>query len=152
MALKNIEALLRMYEEQRTQARHHETQRISITNILISLTVACLGLIGHLKFSLDALPIAIFLIVIGIYGAITTWKLYERSRYHYTRSSIYRDRIDFLSPNELEIKETKQKAVDLHGHKFKTILKLKLHRLWGFLYVTIVIIGVACVIRILIGP
>lgn len=139
--------LLKMYEEQRTQARHHESQRISVTNILITLTVASLGLIGHLRFQPEALPLAVFLVVIGVYGLITTWKLYERSRYHYARSSLYRDKVDEFSPR-LEVLPIKQKAVEIHALRFKVTPRLRLHWLWALLYLTIIAMGIACILAV----
>ncbi len=149
MLPETLEVLRIMYEEQRAQARYLGTQRTTVSNLLLTLSVAILALIGHLKFQPSSLPLALFLILIGICGCLVCSKLYERTRFHLHRSSHYRKKLDelFQEADILKIKSTSDKE---HSKEFPKTEKIKLNLFWVILNSFIVVLGIGCATAIII--
>jgi len=57
-----IDILWKMYEENVTEGRHHETQRATVTNLVIAIAAGVLALVTFDKgITLIDLPLTIFL-------------------------------------------------------------------------------------------
>jgi len=111
----------RMYQENCTQGRHHETQRAAVTTVLVSVVAAASAFMRptSLPISKGYIPFANLVSAIGAFGAIVTRKQYERFAMHMRRASRYRNEIDKLYPG-LILKALKQSAdaahkAELHG-------------------------------------
>lgn len=143
-----LELLVRMYEEQRTHARHHEEQRSAVTNFLITITVAILALVGHLQSEVTAMPLAVFLVFVGVYGGLVSLKLYERNRFHARRASGYRDELDRLCP-DARIVEIKHAAAAKHRMRCPRLHGVRLHKLWIALHGFITVLGLTCIVVII---
>jgi hypothetical protein len=135
------EILIKLSEEDWTQARHAEDERTSFTNIIIVITSAILGLISQSGLSINALPLTFFLVVLGLYGALSSQKLYERHRHFGDRMRLWRNKLADLNP-DLEIKETLKAADIAHTAKFRRIEKIRLYYLWLVLHFTIALVGI----------
>jgi hypothetical protein len=110
-------------------------------NIILVITSAVLGLFSQRGLVLEMLPLAIFLIVLGIYGAITSQKYYERHQFHIERTRAWRKRLEELTPKS-QINKLREEANAKHSKKFKQLEKIHLHSLWLFLHVTITLMGI----------
>jgi len=64
--------LFKLYEEQWTQVRHLEDQRATVTNLIVVIASAILGFIVQQGLSIEILPVSLLLIVLGVYGALTS--------------------------------------------------------------------------------
>ena len=85
------EVMWRLYAENTTQGRHHETMRASVTSIVLLIAGAVLTVIGFSKgIYFEHSPVTTFLIFVGLFGALFVAKHYERRRAIATR----RDRVD----------------------------------------------------------
>jgi hypothetical protein len=141
--------LLKYYEEHRTQGRHAESQRSIVSNYIITISAAILGFTIQKGFALDSLPLTIFLIIIGTYGAIISWKLYERFEYNMTLAKQISKRIAELHP-EMNFDEIRRLACHEHEKKYPNYKKIRLYKLWIALHILISAIGVVCSIIIII--
>ena len=121
-----IDILLKLYEEDWQQARQAESQRTAITNITLIIVPALVGFVAQQGFNRKALPLTIMLIVLGIYGAITSHKLYERHCYFSDRAGLWRDRISELNLN-IGINQIRSRAKIAHSRRFKRIEKVRLY-------------------------
>ncbi|MFJ2823930.1 hypothetical protein ACIO7M_22855 [Streptomyces toxytricini] len=86
MAETSEEAIRAYWKEHREQLRQCETQRSTLTNLLRVVTAALSGLIVQQKFTLNALPLCLFVATTGGYGAVAVAKYYERASYHLTQA------------------------------------------------------------------
>ena len=68
------DAVLAYWSEHRQQLRQSEEQRAVLTNYILVIASALTGLIAQQKLALDTLPVAILLMLLGTYGAITLAK------------------------------------------------------------------------------
>jgi hypothetical protein len=141
-----IDVLLKMCDEQWTQCRQLETQRSLVTNFVITIAAASLAFIGSKGFIPASLPLAGFLIFLGLYGAVTSEKLYERWQFTRHRSRYWRKRIDELKP-EAQLLKLQDEADKEYKHKFQ---KIRLHWLWVCLHLSIAAIGIGCMTLIII--
>ena len=80
------DAVLAYWSEHRQQLRQSEEQRAVLTNYILVIASALTGLIAQQKLALDTLPVAILLMLLGTYGAITVAKYHERAEYHLTQA------------------------------------------------------------------
>ena len=139
-----VDVLLKFCEEQWAQCRQSETQRSTVTNFVITIAAATLAFIGHKGFVIGSLPLAVFLFVLGLYGAITSAKLYERWQFNRNRAHYWYKRIDELKP-DAQLLHLKQLADD---HYNKKLRQVRLHWLWIALHIIISLIGILCIIVI----
>src|SRR4051794_36506738 len=94
-----LDSLWKMYAEQATQARQHETLRANISTMLFGLAGVIIGLYQFTgsepsKPRLPSLMIGFILIIIGLLGSLVATKHYERNRFHVARMKAYRQAID----------------------------------------------------------
>ena len=143
----NVDILLRFCEEQWTQGRQSETQRATVTNFVITIAAATLTFIGHKGFESASIPLAVFLVVLGLYGATTSMKLYERWHFHMSRARYWRKKIDELDPDAQLIK-LKEQADAKHKSKYPRLGRLPLNWLWLALHISIASLGIVCIIVI----
>jgi hypothetical protein len=147
----SINVLLAMYNEQCTQARHYESQRATVSGFLLAIAAALVGLITYDKsITRSDLPPAIFLFVLGVFGALSSFKHYERSLRHGKRAQEYREKLNELIP-ALKINELRVKADGETNSRFKRLYKLRLHHIWHFLHFMIILMGLWLIVAALIG-
>jgi hypothetical protein len=137
----DTDVLLKFCEQQWMEAKQAEDQRATITNIILLVASAILGFITQKTLTSDMLPLSILLIVLGIYGVITSEKLYERHQFHSARARSWRDRIDQLHP-DAELLKRKEEAATAHNQKFSIMSRIRLHYLWVGLHLVIALAGV----------
>jgi hypothetical protein len=126
-----------MYQEHCTQGRHHEQQRAVITGFFSAVTAGVLSVITADK-CLDGadLPLAAFLVLIGLFGALFSAKQYERFALHMERARSYRDALESAVPDS-KLKELKTAADAASEVKFPRLGKLRLNRFWIALHLII---------------
>lgn len=144
----DTDVLLKLYEQEWAQARHIEEQRAAITNLILIISAAVLGLISQKGLTPELLPLTLLIIALGIYGVVVTQKLYERHHFCVDRARFWRKRIDELHPNAL-IEKTKSDSDAFHLTKFPRLEKLKLHHLWNILHLAIALTGLVLSIIIM---
>jgi len=142
----DVDILLKLCEEQWTQCRQLETQRSAVTNFVITVTAAILAFISHKGFVPTSLPLGVFLCFLGLYGAVTSEKLYERWQFTGNRARYWCQRINELKP-EAHLLHLQ----DVADKEYRHILQhIRLHWLWACLHLSIAAIGLACIAVILI--
>jgi uncharacterized membrane protein YbhN (UPF0104 family) len=141
-----IDVLLHFIEENWTQARQHENQRATISNLIIIIAAALSGVVTQTGFKKNSLPLTILLIILGMYGVIATAKLYERGEYHMNRSRELSRRLNELCP-DAQINQRLTDAGIEHQRNHKVLSKFK--RIWLGLPILIVALGITFTLIIL---
>lgn len=137
----DTEVLFKVCQENWTQSRHIEDQRATVTNLVIIITSVILGFITQKGVVLEMLPLTILLIVLGLYGAIASQKLYERFRFHSDRARCCQEKIAELNPGA-QVNELYKKARNEHKQKYPRLSKLRMHHLWVILHLAITVAGI----------
>jgi hypothetical protein len=140
--------LWNLYQQHCEWERHHEEQRASGTGILIAVAAGVLGLVTFDKhLNISDIPLTVFLIMQGFFGAFLAAKHYERFCMHRQRANKYRDILDALFP-EARIKALRREADEENDLKFPLLHKLRLHHFWIGLHLLIAMFGLILTIGI----
>ena len=85
--------LWNMYNEHTTQGRHHETQRTAVSTVVLALAGAVVAVVaqGHFRHTWS---LAVFLILLGLVGALFSLKQAERTRMHITIAGYFRKQLE----------------------------------------------------------
>lgn len=141
MAAVSDEAIRAYWKEHREQLRQCETQRSTLTNLLIVVTAALSALIVQQKFTLDVMPLCLFIALVGAYGAVAVSKYFERAAYHLSQArALTQDLVELgvLGPDERLVQERAQ-----HYQRFPLLHRIRLHHLWVILHVGISVYGLS---------
>lgn len=144
-----------LYQEHRAHARHNETLRSTVNNMLIVASAALVSLALYDKeVNLWDLPAGILLIGFGLLGFVFSASYTERTVKHKARANEYREELDaivFAEPFGRKLVEI-TKAAD---KKYKDIFLMRAirkaansHLLWIVLPLFIALVGtyLTCVI------
>lgn len=144
-----LQFLLQMSKEQREQRRQSESQRSTLTNILISISSGVVILIIHSNFSLEMIYLSVFLILVSIFGIIASLKYYERSRIHLKRASTFEKKIcELLSDTEYHVLLATANNEHSNAHPF--LSRFHQYWLWYILPMLFLILGIILTIIIII--
>ena len=138
-----LDIWVRMYEEQTRHARHHESLRSVSTNIVVIVTAAALGLFAADVTSDQRWVLALFVILINVYGLLMSRKHYERTKLHHAVSGSYRDVIsEFSKVGENSVNERRCRARNEHEARHPVLGgRLRANRLWSGLHVVMAVLG-----------
>ena len=145
MADDDIEArrdvFWKMYQEHCTQGRHHETQRATVATALIAIAAAAIGIATLDKgLTRSDLPLTLFVVAIGLFGAFFSAKHYERFSLHMERARVYRDELDSLLTGA-PLARLKKVADSINARKRPRLERLRLNKFWTALYIFVILLG-----------
>ncbi|MEM9359945.1 MAG: hypothetical protein AAGB04_27485 [Pseudomonadota bacterium] len=147
---EQVDLLLRLYVEEKTYARAHENTRSVVTNIIAA---AAALLVGFVTFDdavdFNDIPMSVFLIIIGIFGAIISLKQYERTRLHLYRAEYILKQIQSVS--SMDLVAAKSYSYDSNEKRFGWLYRRKLNFLWTVLHLFISTIGAAILVQIILS-
>jgi hypothetical protein len=135
------EFLLRSMVENWIHTRQSEDKRATIANVILVVASAIQGMLVLVGLDKKALPLTITLIVLGVYGALASAKLYERSQFHILRARKLRDRLDELCP-EAQVQLLQKVAEDEHKTHYPVLMNVRLNTIWLGLHTVVAILGV----------
>jgi multisubunit Na+/H+ antiporter MnhF subunit len=142
------DAVLAYWSEHRQQLRQSENQRAVLTNFVLVIASALTGLIAQQKLALYTLPVAILMLLLGAYGAVTVAKYHERAEYHLTQARALTKTLTdsgVLPEDTTLLDEYRQK----HYDKYPRLRRVRLHVLWTGLHSAIAVGGFALALVIL---
>ena len=145
------ELLWRLYADNREYARAHEEQRSTAANLVVAISAGLIGLATFdQKLTSADLPLTIFLMVVGFFGAVFSSKHYERTRLHLNRARQYLKRLNELFPED-RIVELQKQGDSENERAFPRLFHMKLNNLWNGFYLLISLLGLflSCYIVIL---
>ncbi len=138
----DVEVLLQMYREQHDQARQLETQRATLTNLIIVIASAALGFTAQHGLETIMLVVTLPLVGLGVYGVLACLKYHERSVLHHRAARLFSRRIEDRLPSLL----INDGWAELHAqqrHRFPRVFKVRLYALWIALHVGVAASGAA---------
>lgn len=177
--MKDIDALFELLKVQKDFAIHHENQRSTISNLLLTVAIILIGFITYdHDIARSDLPASFFLVIIGIFSCFFTLKNYERFRFHYSLFTNYLLAIDAaLQCNDLnndedrKIRDEIRKSLKLDSDKsvylmqsisnmakndyikegglMAKIAKFRVHQFWIGLHLFISVIGLYIIYQII---
>ncbi|MBN2012691.1 hypothetical protein JW960_25405 [candidate division KSB1 bacterium] len=140
----NEELLMMKYKEQKTQARQHETHRATVTNLVILIAGGALSIVGFQTITVIHFVIGLFILFLGVFGAILSKKHYERFKYHTLWAHEYDKKLLKIF-KESEIEDFKKKKLK-HEKEFGWISKTRANKLWTGIHLLIALLGLLIII------
>jgi hypothetical protein len=138
---QDVDILWGLYLENCNQGRSHEAMRATATNFMLVTTAGMLGVVAldH-KLNFDDLPLTIFIVLLGAFGAVIVAKHYERVQLHMERARVIRSAIEELLPST-HINSLNHKANETHKAKWPWLHDVRLNYLWIGIQICIVLVG-----------
>jgi heme/copper-type cytochrome/quinol oxidase subunit 4 len=139
---EKTELLLHMYKTQMENARHSEIQRATVTNFIIAIALAIVAFFQTITDSTSRIILSVGVLILGLYGALTAYKLYERFMYHIHQALEYLRHID-SSVEDMHILSIIKDSERLHEERFspRWLVRFRLHSAWLGINVLIAGIG-----------
>ena len=147
---ETYELLFRHMEENWLHARQAEEKRAMIATVNLLIASVMNGIVVFTGLSHKTLPLALWMIVLGIYGIATSVKLYERSQFHISRARKLRARLDELCP-DAQVEHLQRIAEDEHKLRHPVVMNVRLNNIWVGLHILIAASGILYTIIGLIG-
>ena len=141
------DVVLAYWSEHRQQLRQSETQRAVLTNYLLVITAGLSGFVVQQKFAAVTLPVAILIIGIGLYGAVSSAKYHERAQYHLVQARALPKTLKDMGAlaDDRHIEEFRK----AHYRAYPRLSGIHLHWLWTGLHLAISIYGLAFLLIII---
>ncbi|MFC8916581.1 hypothetical protein ACGF5F_31010 [Streptomyces sp. NPDC047821] len=133
--------LLEMYREQHNQARQLETQRATLSNLIVVIASAALGFTAQHGLEPIMLLVSLPLAGLGTYGVLACLKYHERSVLHHKAARLFSRRIEERLPSLL----INEGWAGLHAQQrlgFPRTFKVRLYGLWIALHAGVAASGV----------
>uniref|UniRef100_A0AAU2A2Y0 Uncharacterized protein n=1 Tax=Streptomyces sp. NBC_00093 TaxID=2975649 RepID=A0AAU2A2Y0_9ACTN len=136
------DVLLEIWRDQRQAAVQSENQRATLSNIVILVVAAGLGLVSQRGIETSTLVISVPMTFLGLYGVIACLKFRERFDLHNKLAVTLRDQVLALHPG-LEVQAAWSSAYGAHLSKYPRLFKVRLYALWVVLHAGIALVGSA---------
>src|ERR1017187_7438710 len=131
--------ILECWKDQRAQARHTETQRATFTNIILIVAAALLGFVANIGFHASNLALTATITFLGLFGAATSAKYYERYNLHLEEAIRFSE---MLAAQEQEYDYEKILGPVRADHASRNRLaRLRLNELWVAFHLIVAVIG-----------
>ena len=143
----SVETALTFWREQREQLRQSENQRSVLTNYVMVLAGGLSGLIVQQEFTAKTLPLALLLVGIGLYGALSSAKYHERAEYHLAQARALTEVLRTLAALGDDIPLVGRR--ETHYAKYPRLHRLRLHWLWTGLNLAIAGYGIVLTLIVL---
>jgi hypothetical protein len=126
-------------------SRHHETLRATGSNIILVVAGAAFTVVGYDKcVAASDLPILIFVLALGVFGALFVAKQTERASLHYQRARELRNALD-NGPHVPDFKGLKGAADAKHNPKYPWLSARELRTFWIALHISVSLLAAALV-------
>ena len=144
-----IDILKTLYQENCIFARHHEQLRATITNFVIIVSAALIGLVTFdAQLSMKDLPVTLFIMILGGFGSVFSSKHYERIRLHLRRARKYREQLDKIV-KDIDLTQLRDEANRENMEQYGKLAVMKLNNFWTALHLFISVIGLTLSILVL---
>ncbi|WP_431884095.1 helix-turn-helix domain-containing protein [Micromonospora gifhornensis] len=136
----DVAVLLQLWQEQRNQARQSENQRAVLSALIVAVCAAAGVATVVVQPAAFRGFLATAVVVFGAAGALTCHKYYERHQMHMSEAQHLRQQIDQLRPH-LGIERGWADTRRRHAGRYLLVYRLRLHHLWVFVHLVLVVVG-----------
>ena len=144
----SAETVFGYWKEHREQLRQSENQRATLTNYLLVIVAGLSGFIVQQHFVNRTIAVAVLIVIVGVYGALTSAKYHERANYHLAQARALTQTLAGL--NALGPEKPLDDARDQHKQRYGVLYNLRLHWLWTGLHAAIALYGLVLIVIIVV--
>lgn len=145
-----------LLKEHYNHVRHYETQRSTVSNLIVIVAAAILAFVTHdNELTRADLPLTILLLFVGMFGIAFAAKYYERTKANADRYYKYRDKLDELFFESKVLNAVLDDAASVTKAACPRLAKggsldwIKAHRLWITFHALITGLGLILTVLIL---
>ena len=143
------QVMLALYKEHSAWSRHQESQRSIVGNLIITISAILISVITYDKaINTTDLPSVLLIIILGIFGALFSYKYYERFIFHDNRIEEYKLKIEKLFP-DINLQVMDELALSKTSEEFTFLKKYRLHFFWIFFHLLVAVGGIFLLFLIL---
>jgi hypothetical protein len=141
---------LAFWAEHREQLRQSENQRATMTNFVIVIAAALAGVIVQLRLDPRSLPLSILIVLLGLYGALSSAKYHERAEYHLRQARALTRALREAGaiPDAGALLDA---ARDEHYRRYPRLSRIRLHLLWTGFHLAVALFGLGLIIATAVG-
>ena len=145
-----IDVLQKFYVEHATQARQHETLRDRSTALMVTISAALGGFLGSNFQRIDAAPfkaVATLVVALGVFGALVSYKHYERNRMHVRIVGALRHRVnaELKKLTGLDNEVLMSEARSGHEAEF-AFHRVRTYSLWIAINLAVAVVGMVLIL------
>lgn len=133
--------LYRLMAENRQHARLSEDRRIAISSVTTLVGSGLAIALTVIPSGLRSLPLALWLVVLGILGALACLKLHERAQFHERRARRLLARLADLAP-EAQAEQLQTDAEAAHIRDYPHLAALRFNSILVGLNLSIALLGI----------
>ncbi|MEV6734444.1 hypothetical protein [Streptomyces sp. NPDC051364] len=137
-----IDVLLELWKDHRAADRQVESQRATLTNIIIVLMGAGLGFLAQKGLQTSMLVVTLPMLGLGLYGTLACLKFHERSAFHVGQAKGLRRKIASKFP-DLSIETGLTETSRTQRARFPRLRSLRSYTVWVALHCAIAVTGAA---------
>ncbi|PTX63791.1 hypothetical protein C8N46_101399 [Kordia periserrulae] len=130
--------LLEFYKKHENSMLNHESQRASMTNIILTVSTILTAVITNVEVSIEKMILSALLMILGLFGSFFSIKHYERFSWHLYCSRLYKEKIHEDFPNTSIDNDLAKKKI---RERFGWIHKSRLYKYWISIQIIISVIG-----------
>lgn len=139
--MSDHDLLWRMYQDNRTQAQFHETQRANATALIVAGAGALITSINSGDGAgREDLPLAIMIVIVGLFGAVIAVKATERMRLHNKRCGAMLSLLD-NADRTFNLVELKEELDRQHRRAHMLTSRVQLSSLWVGVHLLVALAG-----------
>lgn len=140
--MTDIEFAWRLYESERDFIKHHENQRTNASSILAAVSAALVvAVTSGATSGWFQVATASVLILIGLFGAIFSGKLYELIQLHASRSYEYLAIVN-ANHKSIDVQEIKSLVKTKQTTRYPYFSSISLNKIWFRFHVLVAILGI----------
>jgi len=141
MTDKEFDLLKTYMQETNNEMRHNEDMREKVSSIILSLAILISGFVIQQKLADYTIILSIFIIILGLFGAGMTKKLYSIHQFGQQRLNEWYEYLKIQYPDQ-QIFIYRQIADDKTKKRFPILSKIRHNTFWVILNLIISCIGV----------
>ena len=133
--------LMQNMKENWRLSREAEEKRSLLATTNLVLATALQIPIVFTGFHPSILPLACWLVLLGLYGIVAGFKLYERSQFHILRARKLRAKLDSLY-SDAELEQVFLEAEKEQRQAYPFLIRIRLNTIWTILHSLIALLGI----------
>lgn len=133
-----------LYLDCYVMVRHHDDQRVKSTNLTTSLSIGLLAAINVISqqpnAKISVVALSALVIIISLYGLISSRKIYERIRLNHRRGDLYAERLVNLTSEDLLLNHIDISEVG-NRSEFPLFNRIRYNWVWSSVHILFVLCG-----------
>ena len=127
------DVIRQVWEQSSSDMRQMDAQRTTLSNIILVLDVALIGVLARPDAAPYTIFMALLLLFLGVFGIFTIRKYYERYKYYKNRAEALLKKLSSLVG--MDVQSILSEADVSHNASFSLLKSFKVYHVWYIVHV-----------------